>query len=49
MIRFRSTLPLAVYLLLDTRPEVATALSLVLLAVSVTVLAVLRNRWLGRA
>jgi molybdate transport system permease protein len=42
------TMPLAVYLLLDTRPEIATALSLVLLAISVTVLALLRNRWLGR-
>ena len=42
------TMPLAVYLLLDTRPDVATALSLVLLGISVTVLAVLRNRWLGR-
>jgi molybdate transport system permease protein len=43
------TMPLAVYLLLDSDPQVATALSLVLLAVSVTVLAVLRHRWLGRA
>ena len=43
------TMPLAVYLLLDSRPEVATALSLVLLVVSVTVLALLRDRWLGRA
>ena len=43
------TMPLAVYLLLDSQPQVATALSLVLLAVSVTVLALLRNRWLGGA
>jgi molybdate transport system permease protein len=41
------TMPLAVYLLLESQPEVATALSLVLLAVSITVLALLRNRWLG--
>ena len=42
------TVPLAVYLLLDRDPAVATALSLVMLAVSVTVLAALRGRWLGR-
>jgi molybdate transport system permease protein len=41
------TAPLAVYLLLDTQPGVAIALSLVLLAVSVTVLALLRDRWFG--
>jgi molybdate transport system permease protein len=41
------TMPLAVYLLLDTQPDVAAALSLVLLAISVTVLALLRQRWLG--
>lgn len=41
------TAPLAVYLLLDTEPGVAVALSLVLLAVSVAVLAGLRDRWLG--
>ena len=43
------TVPLAVYLLLDREPEVATALSLLMLAVSITVLAALRSRWLGRA
>jgi len=41
------TLPLAVYLLLDTRPDVAVALSLVLLFVCVAVLVALRDRWLG--
>lgn len=39
------TLPLAVYLALETRPDGAIALSLLLLAVSVLVLAVLRDRW----
>jgi molybdate transport system permease protein len=43
------TTPLAVYLLLESQPEVATALSVLLLAVSVTVLALLRRRWLVRA
>ncbi len=43
------TTPLAVYLLLESRPEVATALSVLLLGVSVTVLALLRRRWLARA
>ena len=41
------TMPLAVYLLLETKPDVAIALSLVLLAVCVAVLALLRDRWLG--
>ncbi|HUR49524.1 MAG TPA: molybdate ABC transporter permease subunit [Acidimicrobiales bacterium] len=41
------TLPLAVYLALDSRPEAAIALSLVLLAVSIAVLALLRDRWLA--
>ena len=41
------TVPLKVFLLLDTRPEAAIALSLVLVAVSVAVLAGLRTRWLG--
>jgi len=40
------TMPLAVYLALETDPEAAIALSLVLLAVSVTVLVVLRERWI---
>jgi molybdate transport system permease protein len=43
------TLPLAVYLLLETEPETAIALSLVLLAVSLAVIVALRDRWLGRA
>ncbi len=41
------TLPLAVYLALETRPEAAFALSLVLLAVSLAVLIGLRGHWLG--
>ena len=41
------TLPLAVYLALDSRPEAAIALSIVLLAVSVAVLVLLRDRWLA--
>jgi molybdate transport system permease protein len=41
------TLPLAVYLALETRPEAAFALSLVLLVVSLAVLVGLRRRWLG--
>ena len=40
------TMPLAVYLALESDPEAAIALSLVLLLVSVTVLAGLRDRWL---
>ena len=40
------TTPLAVYLLLESRPEVAIGLSVVLLAVCVAVLALLRDRWL---
>jgi molybdate transport system permease protein len=43
------TLPLAVYLELETRPEAAIMLSLVLLAVSLAVLVGLRHRWLGAA
>jgi molybdate transport system permease protein len=39
------TMPIAVYLALETDPEAAIALSLVLLAVSVLVLAALRDRW----
>ena len=41
------TTPLKVYLLLESRPEAAIALSLVLLAVSLAVLVGLRRRWLG--
>jgi molybdate transport system permease protein len=40
------TVPLAVYLLLETRPEAGIALSLVLVAVSLAVLVALRNRWM---
>lgn len=40
------TMPLAVYLALESDPEAAIALSLVLLVVSVAVLAALRDRWL---
>ncbi len=43
------TLPLAVYLELETRPDAAIMLSLVLLAVSLAVLVGLRDRWLGAA
>ncbi len=42
------TLPTAIYAGLQTRPESAIALSVVLLAVSLTVLLGLRGRWLGR-
>ena len=41
------TLPLAVYLALERRPEAGIVLSLVLLLVSLAVLAGLRRRWLG--
>ncbi|MBW8481180.1 ABC transporter permease [Actinomadura parmotrematis] len=41
------TMPLAVYLALETDPQAAIVLSLVLLAVSVLVLAALRDRWIG--
>lgn len=41
------TLPLAVYLALETNPDAAIALSLILLVVSIAVLAALRERWLG--
>jgi len=40
------TMPLAVYLALETDPEAAVVLSLVLLGVSVLVLVSLRDRWL---
>jgi molybdate transport system permease protein len=39
------TMPLAVYIALEENPDAAIALSLVLLAVSVAVLAALRERW----
>ena len=41
------TTPLKVYLLLESRPEAAIVLSLVLLTVSLAVLVGLRQRWLG--
>jgi molybdate transport system permease protein len=40
------TMPLAVYLALESNPDAAIALSLVLLVVSVAALALLRDRWL---
>ena len=43
------TLPLAVYLQLESDPDAAIALSLVLLAVSFAVLVGLRDKWLVRA
>ncbi len=42
------TMPLAVYLALQSDPEAAIVLSLVLLAVSLATLALLRERWLTR-
>jgi len=42
------TLPLSVYLLLESNQDAAIALSLVLLAVSLVVLVSLRDRWLTR-
>jgi len=41
------TMPLAVYLALETNPDAAIMLSLVLLVVSLAVLIGLRDRWLG--
>jgi molybdate transport system permease protein len=43
------TMPLAVYIALETNPDGAVALSLILLAVSLVVLVGLRHRWLGTA
>jgi molybdate transport system permease protein len=43
------TMPLAVYLLLETNPQGSFVLSLILLAVSLVVLVGLRHRWLGSA
>jgi molybdate transport system permease protein len=40
------TIPLAVYIALESRPEAGLALSLVLLAISLTILVLLRGRWL---
>jgi molybdate transport system permease protein len=42
------TMPLAVYEALQSDPEAALVLSLVLLLVSLAVLALLRERWLGQ-
>lgn len=44
-----TTMPLAVYLALETDPDAAIVLSLVLLLVSVGVLAALRERWIRGA
>jgi molybdate transport system permease protein len=41
------TVPLAVYVALETRPEGAVVLSLIALAVSLAILIGLRDRWLG--
>jgi len=41
------TMPLAVYIALETNPDGAIALSLILLAVSLALLVGLRSRWLG--
>jgi molybdate transport system permease protein len=43
------TMPLAVYLLLETNPEASFILSLLLLLISLLVLIGLRHRWLGTA
>jgi molybdate transport system permease protein len=42
------TMPLAVYLSLETNPEEAIVLALLLIAISFVVLVALRERWLGR-
>jgi molybdate transport system permease protein len=41
------TMPTAIYVLLESRPDDAIAVSVVLLAVSLAVLVALRDRWLG--
>jgi molybdate transport system permease protein len=41
------TMPIAVYLALESDPDAAVALSLVLLVVSIAALALLRDRWLN--
>ena len=43
------TMPLAVYVELETRPDAAIVLSLLMLGVSLGVLLTLRERWLGSA
>ncbi|MCP5025298.1 MAG: molybdate ABC transporter permease subunit [Actinomycetia bacterium] len=45
--RRTQTLPLATFLALEQDPEAALALSLVLLAISFTILITLRDRWYG--
>jgi molybdate transport system permease protein len=40
------TMPIAVYLALETDPQAAIVLSLILLVVSVGILAALRDRWI---
>ena len=42
------TMPLAVYLSLETNPEAAIVLALVMIAISFAVLVGLRDRWFGR-
>jgi len=41
------TVPVAVYVALETRPDSAIVLSLILLAVSLVILVGMRDRWLG--
>ena len=41
------TMPLAAYVALETSPDLAIVISLILLAISLVVLAGLRDRWLG--
>lgn len=41
------TVPVAVYVALETRPDAAIVLSLILLAVSLAILVGMRDRWLG--
>ena len=42
------TMPSKIYTALQSQPDVARTLSMILLVVSVGVLALLRNRWLTR-
>jgi molybdate transport system permease protein len=42
-------MPLAVYLSLETNPEAAIVLALVMIAISFGVLVSLRDRWFGAA
>jgi molybdate transport system permease protein len=41
------TVPVAVYVALETRPDSAIILSLILLTVSLAILVGMRDRWLG--